>query len=54
MYLQPIFAFEFKECYMEDGWSVYDATAELKRQVRSHSHLAFVLAVEVHEPQQAR
>ncbi len=30
---QPLFALEFKERYIEDGWTVYDPVAELKRQV---------------------
>ena len=30
--LQPLFAYEFKEEYEENGWHVYDAVTELKRQ----------------------
>ncbi|XP_076117049.1 phosphatidylinositol-3,5-bisphosphate 3-phosphatase MTMR2-like [Mytilus galloprovincialis] len=29
---QPLFAFEFKEDYGDDGWKVYDPIAEYKRQ----------------------
>ena len=30
--LQPLFAYECREHYEENGWHVYDAVAELKRQ----------------------
>ena len=30
---QPIFAFDFKEDYGENGWKVYDPVTEYKRQV---------------------
>lgn len=30
---QQLFAFEFKEDFGINGWTVYDAEAELKRQV---------------------
>ena len=32
-FFQPIFAFDFKEDYGENGWKVYDPVAEYKRQV---------------------
>lgn len=31
--IQPLFAFEVKEDYGDDGWKVYDPIAEYKRQV---------------------
>lgn len=31
-YKKPLFAFEYKGDYSSDGWSVYDAKAEFKRQ----------------------
>ena len=30
---QKMFAFDFKETYDNDGWSVYDSAAEYKRLV---------------------
>ena len=34
---QPIFAFEYGQVFPENGWKVYDALAEYKRQVPSPS-----------------
>ena len=34
-FLQPLFAFLYKEQFPVDGWKVYDPTTEYKRQVRS-------------------
>ena len=33
LFFQSVFAFEFGESYEENGWDVYDAVAEFKRQV---------------------
>lgn len=30
---QPLFAFEYKEVFPENGWKVYDPTWEYRRQV---------------------
>lgn len=32
-FFQPLFAFEYKEVFPENGWKVYDPTWEYKRQV---------------------
>lgn len=34
-FLQPLFAFLYKEQFPVDGWKVYDPTSEYKRQVRA-------------------
>lgn len=35
LFLQPLFAFLYKEEFPVDGWKVYDPTSEYKRQVRA-------------------
>lgn len=35
LFLQPLFAFLYKEQFPVDGWKVYDPTSEYKRQVRA-------------------
>ena len=37
--LQPLFAFELKEDYGIDGWTVYDPEAEFRRQVRNYAFI---------------
>lgn len=32
-FFQPLFAFEYKEVFPENGWKVYDPTWEYRRQV---------------------
>ena len=34
LFHQPIFAFEYGQVFPENGWKVYDAQSEYKRQVR--------------------
>lgn len=44
-FLQPLFAFQYKEQFPVDGWKVYDPTSEYKRQVRARKLCLLELAL---------
>lgn len=48
-FLQPLFAFLYKEQFPVDGWKVYDPTSEYKRQVRAHKLCLQELALVVYQ-----
>lgn len=48
-FLQPPFAFLYKEQFPVDGWKVYDPTSEYKRQVRARKLCLQELALVVNQ-----
>lgn len=42
----PFFAFEYCETYPENGWSVYEPVAELRRQVNHVKHYSFTMTID--------
>lgn len=53
----PFFAFEYCEQYPENGWSVYEPIAELKRQVmlggKGTTDIMFMIYRSIVDPQES-
>lgn len=41
----PLFAFEYTETFLENGWNVYEPMAELKRMVHSFYKIVFIIII---------